>query len=232
MTRVAEDLRQPAQLWMLAAARATLALAQGDFDEAPALIQRAYEVGAPRRWPGTRARRGRCSCSCSAASAASSPTTCARSPITRARSRRRSCTARCSRTRSRAARARRGGGVARARDHAPRPVGVARRRAVARQRLPARGDRACSSASSRPLATLYDLLLRYGRQNAVAVPELALDSASRPLGHPRDCARPLRRRGAPLPAGGGDERADGRAAVAGAHAQRARPHAAPARRRG
>ena len=29
MTRVAEDLRQPAQLWMLAAARATLALAQG-----------------------------------------------------------------------------------------------------------------------------------------------------------------------------------------------------------
>ena len=46
MTRVAEDLRQPAQLWMLAAARATLALAQGEFAEAPALIQRAYDAGA------------------------------------------------------------------------------------------------------------------------------------------------------------------------------------------
>ena len=33
-----------------------------------------------------------------------------------------------------------------------------------------------------PVPMLYDLLLRYGRQNAVAVPELALDSASRPLG--------------------------------------------------
>jgi hypothetical protein len=33
-----------------------------------------------------------------------------------------------------------------------------------------------------PVGSLYDLLLRYGAQNAVAVPELALDSASRPLG--------------------------------------------------
>ena len=45
MHRIAHDLRQPAQLWMLAAARATLALAQGRFDEAPALIQRAFETG-------------------------------------------------------------------------------------------------------------------------------------------------------------------------------------------
>ena len=29
---------------------------------------------------------------------------------------------------------------------------------------------------------MYDLLLRYGEQNAVAVPELALDSTSRTLG--------------------------------------------------
>jgi tetratricopeptide (TPR) repeat protein len=45
MSRVAQDLRQPAQLWMLAAARATLAVAQGRFDEAPELIHRAFEIG-------------------------------------------------------------------------------------------------------------------------------------------------------------------------------------------
>ena len=44
-TRAAEDLRQPAQLWMLAAARATLALAQGRFADARELIQRAAEIG-------------------------------------------------------------------------------------------------------------------------------------------------------------------------------------------
>ena len=47
MSRVAQDLRQPAQLWMLAAARATLALAQGRFAEAPELIQRAAAIGEP-----------------------------------------------------------------------------------------------------------------------------------------------------------------------------------------
>jgi DNA-binding SARP family transcriptional activator len=45
MSRAAQDLRQPAQLWMLAAARATLALALGRFDEAPDLIERAAETG-------------------------------------------------------------------------------------------------------------------------------------------------------------------------------------------
>jgi AraC-like DNA-binding protein len=33
-----------------------------------------------------------------------------------------------------------------------------------------------------PAASLYELLLPYAAQNAVAVPELALDSTSRPLG--------------------------------------------------
>lgn len=47
MARVAAELRQPAQQWMLAAAHATLALAQGRFEEAPALIARAHEIGAP-----------------------------------------------------------------------------------------------------------------------------------------------------------------------------------------
>jgi DNA-binding SARP family transcriptional activator len=45
MTRVAEELRQPAQLWMLATARATLALSQGRFAEAPELIERAAAIG-------------------------------------------------------------------------------------------------------------------------------------------------------------------------------------------
>jgi hypothetical protein len=42
---------------MLAAANATLALAQGRFREAPALIARAYEIGAPTlAWNATAAR--------------------------------------------------------------------------------------------------------------------------------------------------------------------------------
>ena len=45
MTRVAEELRQPAQFWMLAAAQATLALSLGRFAEAPELIERAAAVG-------------------------------------------------------------------------------------------------------------------------------------------------------------------------------------------
>ena len=47
MTRVANELRQPAQLWMLSAAHATFALAQGRFDEAPGLMRRAAEIGGP-----------------------------------------------------------------------------------------------------------------------------------------------------------------------------------------
>jgi DNA-binding SARP family transcriptional activator len=45
MTRVAEGLRQPAQLWMLAVAQATLALAEGRFDEGAELIEHAATVG-------------------------------------------------------------------------------------------------------------------------------------------------------------------------------------------
>jgi DNA-binding SARP family transcriptional activator len=45
LTRVTEELRQPAQLWMLGVARATLALSQGRFAEAPELIERAAAVG-------------------------------------------------------------------------------------------------------------------------------------------------------------------------------------------
>jgi DNA-binding SARP family transcriptional activator len=45
MTRIAEELRQPAQLWALGVAKATLALAEGHFAEAPELIERGAAVG-------------------------------------------------------------------------------------------------------------------------------------------------------------------------------------------
>ena len=45
MTRVTEELRQPAQLWILATAQATLALSQGPFVEAGELIERAAAMG-------------------------------------------------------------------------------------------------------------------------------------------------------------------------------------------
>ena len=45
MTRVAEELRQPAQHWMLAAAQTTLAVSLGRFEEAAELIPRAAAIG-------------------------------------------------------------------------------------------------------------------------------------------------------------------------------------------
>ena len=45
MSRVADELRQPAQLWALAVAQTTLALSQGRFAEAPELIERAAAIG-------------------------------------------------------------------------------------------------------------------------------------------------------------------------------------------
>jgi len=45
MIRVAEELRQPAQHWALATAQSVLALSQGRFAEAPELIDRAAAVG-------------------------------------------------------------------------------------------------------------------------------------------------------------------------------------------
>lgn len=43
--RLAEELRQPSQLWYVAADRSALALLEGRFDEAEGLIQRALDVG-------------------------------------------------------------------------------------------------------------------------------------------------------------------------------------------
>ena len=61
MTRVAEELRQPAQLWMLAVAQATLALSQGRFGEAPELIERAAALGeSVLAWGAQAARKMQC----------------------------------------------------------------------------------------------------------------------------------------------------------------------------
>jgi DNA-binding SARP family transcriptional activator len=58
MARVANELRQPAQLWTLAAAEATLALSQGRFAEATELIERAAAVGGRAvAWSATATRR-------------------------------------------------------------------------------------------------------------------------------------------------------------------------------
>ena len=140
MSRVAQDLRQPAQLWMLAAARATLALAQGRFAEAPELIERAAAIGEPRA--GMERGRGAHAAAVHAPPRAGSARRLpARGQRPRARvSRHRSCTAPCSRTSARALGRADEARVARARDHAARPVGLARRRAVVRQHLPARRD--------------------------------------------------------------------------------------------
>jgi tetratricopeptide (TPR) repeat protein len=45
MTRIAEELRQPAQLWFAGVNRAKLALFEGRFDEADDLIRAAFELG-------------------------------------------------------------------------------------------------------------------------------------------------------------------------------------------
>ena len=81
-----------------------------------------------------------------------------------------------------ARRACRRGSVPGARGHAPRPVGLARRRAMVREHLPARGDLRDHRRPSRPQPALYDLVLPYAARNAVAVPEFALDSSQRTLG--------------------------------------------------
>ena len=44
-SRVADDLRQPAQLWMVAAARTLCALLEGRFEEAEELIEEAFRLG-------------------------------------------------------------------------------------------------------------------------------------------------------------------------------------------
>jgi len=44
-SRIADELRQPAQLWMVATARTLCALLEGRFEEAGELIEKAYRLG-------------------------------------------------------------------------------------------------------------------------------------------------------------------------------------------
>jgi DNA-binding SARP family transcriptional activator/tetratricopeptide (TPR) repeat protein len=58
MARVAAELRQRAQRWLLAVAQATLAVSQGQFTEAPELIDDAAATGEPvLAWGAAAARR-------------------------------------------------------------------------------------------------------------------------------------------------------------------------------
>jgi DNA-binding SARP family transcriptional activator len=58
MTRLAKELRQPAQLWTLAAAEATLALSQGRFAEAAERIERGASLGGRAvAWSAVATRR-------------------------------------------------------------------------------------------------------------------------------------------------------------------------------
>jgi DNA-binding SARP family transcriptional activator/tetratricopeptide (TPR) repeat protein len=58
MRRVAEELRQPSQFWMLGVAEAVLAIAEGRFGEAEELSERAAAIGASvQSWGARLARR-------------------------------------------------------------------------------------------------------------------------------------------------------------------------------
>ena len=228
MTRVAQDLRQPAQLWMLAAARATFALAQGHFAEAPDLIQRAGEIGERvLAWNAGAARTlqlfmlrreqgeldGYLPEVIDHEHAFPSPLV-HQSVLAHVYSR-----------------------LGRA-DEAATLVREITRHDLSDWHVDEQWlvsicllAEACAIVDDpAPAASLYDLLPPYAGQNAVAVPELALDSTSRTLGilataldRFEDAERTSGRRG--------HERADGGPPVAGAHAVRARSHAAPPRRR-
>jgi DNA-binding SARP family transcriptional activator len=58
IARLADELRQPPQLWLATAARAAVALGQGRFSEAQELIERAARIGEPAvRWSAEEARK-------------------------------------------------------------------------------------------------------------------------------------------------------------------------------
>ena len=194
MTRVAEELRQPAQLWMLAAAQATLALSQGRFAEAPELIERAAAIGERvLTWSAAAARKmqlfllrreqGRLDGFVREVRdhAHEFP-----SPLVHR--------AVLAHVYARLGAHRRGGGPP-PRAHEPRPLGLARRRGVARQHLPARGDLRNPRrhrARRSPLRAPPALRLAQCRRRPRARARLHQPAAR----HPRDAAGPLRGRGA------------------------------------
>ena len=181
MTRVAEDLRQPAQLWMLAAARATLALTLGDFEHAPELIDRAHAVGHQvLPWNADAARtlqrfmlhreRGELAVFLPQVTGNEDAFP---SPLVHG--------AVLAHTLHRLGRDEEAAAlVAETMRHDLSEWHVDEQWLISVCLL---AETACALAGdAAPVAYLYDLLLRYGGQNAVAVPELAMDSVSRTLG--------------------------------------------------
>ena len=179
MTRVAEELRQPAQLWTLATAEATLALSQGRFAEAAERIERAAAVGdRAMAWSAAATRRlqlfmlrreqGRLG-GFEREIRDNAHEFLTAHPRSRSGSGLRQYTAHGS------------GGRPPPRAHARGPPGWhVDEEWLASICLLAETCAILDDAESAD--PLYELLVPYGSQNAVALPELALDSVSRPLG--------------------------------------------------
>ena len=180
MSRVADELRQPAQLWALAVAHTTLALSQGRFAEAPELIERAAAIGERVLAWGAMATRkmqlfllhreqGRLDAFVSEVSdhADEFPSPLVHRAILA------QVYARLERT-----------------EEAEALLHELTRRDLSDWHVDEEwhfsicllADTCAILGDAEPAAPLYELLLPYGSLNAVAVPELALDSSSRPLG--------------------------------------------------
>ena len=180
MTRVANELRQPAQLWMLSAAHATLALAQGRFDEAPGLMRRAAEIGGPAlAWNAGAARILQRFLLCCARGGLDAYLAEVRddepafpSPLVH-RSVLAYAYARLGRVEEAAPL------VAEITSHDLADWHVDEQWFVSICLL---AETCALLDDVAPAAGLYDLLAPYAEHNAVAVPEMALDSTARPLG--------------------------------------------------
>ena len=180
MSRVADELRQPAQLWALAVAQTTLALSQGRFAEAPELIERAAAIGETvLPWHAAAARKmqlfllrreqGRLDAFVGEVSdhADEFPSPLVHRAILA------QVYARLERT-----------------EEAEALLHELTRRDLSDWHVDEEwlfsicllADTCAILGDAEPAAPLYELLLPYGSLNAVAVPELALDSSSRPLG--------------------------------------------------
>ncbi len=180
MTRVANELRQPAQLWMLSAAHATLALTQGRFDEAPGLMRRAAEIGGPAlAWNAGAARILQRFLLCCARGGLDAYLAEVRddepafpSPLVH-RSVLAHCCARLGRVDEAAPL------VAEITSHDLADWHVDEQWFVSICLL---AETCALLDDVAPAAGLYDLLAPYAEHTAVAVPEMALDSTARPLG--------------------------------------------------
>jgi eukaryotic-like serine/threonine-protein kinase len=180
LTSIGERLRQPAQHWLLAAARATLALSQGRFAESPRLIQAAaatgervlpWNAGAARKLQMFLLRReqGRLEHFDREVRdhADEFPSRLVHQAV-------------LAHTYSRLERT----------DEAQSLVRELTRRELSNWHVDDQwllsicllAETAAILQDAEAAASLYDVLVPYASHNAVAVPELALDSASRPLG--------------------------------------------------